>query len=147
MMQLNKVGAILGKVKGVNAMTDVTGFGLLGHLIEMAEGSGLSAVLNFSKVPLIAEHLVDYVELGAVPGGTNRNWDSYGHKVRLENKSVAHLQKNILADPQTSGGLLIAVSKESLGEVIEILQENGLAERTSPIGELINPGGFAVSVI
>lgn len=147
MMQLNKVGEELGKMKGVHAMTDVTGFGLLGHLIEMAEGSGLSARVDFSKVPLIADHLVDYVEMGAVPGGTNRNWDSYGHKVRLENNSAAHLHKSILADPQTSGGLLIAVNKESVGEVVDILNENGLSERTTPIGELIVSDDFAVSVI
>lgn len=147
MMQLNKVGAELGKVKGVHAMTDVTGFGLLGHLIEMAEGSGLSAWVDFSKVPLIADHLVDYVEMGAVPGGTNRNWDSYGQKVRLENNNAAHLHKNILADPQTSGGLLIAVDKESLAEVIAILKENDLTERTIPIGELVESNEFAVSVI
>lgn len=147
MMQLNKVGAELGKIKGVHAMTDVTGFGLLGHLIEMAEGSGLSAWVDFSKVPLIADHLVDYVEMGAVPGGTNRNWDSYGQKVRLENNNAAHLHKNILADPQTSGGLLIAVDKESLDEVIAILKENDLTERTIPIGELVESNEFAVSVI
>jgi selenide,water dikinase len=147
MMQLNKVGAELGKIKGVHAMTDVTGFGLLGHLIEMAEGSGLSAWVDFSKVPLIADHLVDYVEMGAVPGGTNRNWDSYGQKVRLENNNAAHLHKNILADPQTSGGLLIAVDKESLDEVIAILKKNDLTERTIPIGELVESNEFAVSVI
>jgi selenide,water dikinase len=147
MMQLNKVGALLGGIAGVHAMTDVTGFGLLGHLIEMAEGSGLSAWVDFSKVPLIATHLIDYVEMGAVPGGTNRNWDSYGQKVRLENNSNAHLHKSILADPQTSGGLLIAVSKECLGEVVAVLQASGLTERTTPIGELVESNEFVVSVI
>jgi selenide,water dikinase len=147
MMQLNKIGALLGGVAGVSAMTDVTGFGLLGHLIEMAEGSGLSAVVNFSKVPLISDRLVDYVEMGAVPGGTNRNWDSYGHKVSTVNSSAASLHKNILADPQTSGGLLISVSKESLNEVVAILNEGGLSDRTTPIGELTNAGSFAVTVI
>jgi selenide,water dikinase len=147
MMMLNKIGAMVAKIDGVHAMTDVTGFGLLGHLIEMAEGSGLSAVVDFSRVPLIADHLIDYVEMGAVPGGTNRNWDSYGHKVNLENKSMASLHKNILADPQTSGGLLIAVSKESLGDVIAVLTEHGLGERTTPIGEIVDAGSFAVSVI
>jgi selenide,water dikinase len=147
MMMLNKVGAMVAKIDGVHAMTDVTGFGLLGHLIEMAEGSGLSAVVDFSRVPLIADHLIDYVEMGAVPGGTNRNWDSYGHKVNLENKSMASLHKNILADPQTSGGLLIAVSKDSLSDVIAVLTEHGLGERTTPIGEIVDAGSFAVSVI
>jgi selenide,water dikinase len=147
MMQLNKIGALLGGVAGVSAMTDVTGFGLLGHLIELAEGSGLSAVVDFSKVPLISDRLVDYVEMGAVPGGTNRNWDSYGHKVSTVNSSAASLHKNILADPQTSGGLLISVSKESLNEVVAILNEGGLSDRTTPIGELTNAGSFAVTVI
>jgi selenide,water dikinase len=147
MMQLNKIGSLIAKIPGVSAMTDVTGFGLLGHLIEMAEGSGLSAVIEFSKVPLISDMLMDYVEKGAVPGGTNRNWDSYGHKVKLEDNTNALLHKNILADPQTSGGLLIAVSRESLTEVIAIMNEHGLGERTTPIGELVSAGNFAVTII
>lgn len=147
MMQLNKIGSRVAKIPGVNAMTDVTGFGLLGHLIEMAEGSGLSAAVDFSKVPLISDKLVDYVEMGAVPGGTNRNWDSYGHKVKLENSSLINLHKNILADPQTSGGLLMAVSRESLSEVVAALNEYGLADRTSPIGELVESWDFTVTVL
>ena len=147
MMQLNKIGAIMGKIKGVHAMTDVTGFGLLGHLIEMAEGSGKSAIINFESVPLISDRLIDYVEMGSVPGGTNRNWDSYGHKVYFHSEKNKVLQKNILADPQTSGGLLIAVAKDSIQEVIEQLKQNGLADRTLPIGEITEVGDFAVSVI
>jgi selenide,water dikinase len=146
MMQLNRIGAIMGKINGVHAMTDVTGFGLLGHLIEMAEGSGMSANINFSSVPLISDRLVEYVELGSVPGGTNRNWDSYGHKVHFQEGQHKLLQKNILADPQTSGGLLIAVAKETAEEVIEKLKENGLSDRTIPIGEITAAGDFAVSV-
>jgi len=146
MMKLNKIGAIMGRVKGVHAMTDVTGFGLLGHLIEMAEGSGLSAILNFSSVPLICERLVEYVEMGSVPGGTNRNWESYGHKVNFLEKNNMILQKNILADPQTSGGLLIAVAKENLEEVRILLEENGMADRTEAIGEITPAGEFAVTV-
>ncbi|MEN9952828.1 MAG: hypothetical protein RLZZ520_1096 [Bacteroidota bacterium] len=147
MMQLNKIGSLVAKIPGVHAMTDVTGFGLLGHLIEMAEGSGLSAVVEFAKVPLISDKLVDYVEKGAVPGGTNRNWDSYGHKVKLEDNSAALLHRNILADPQTSGGLLISVSRENLDEVVAIMNEQGLGERTTPIGEMVAAGSFAVNVI
>ncbi len=146
MMQLNKIGAIMGKIDGVHAMTDVTGFGLLGHLIEMVEGSGMSANINFDAVPLISERLVEYVEMGSVPGGTNRNWDSYGHKVHFQNEQNIGLQKNILADPQTSGGLLIAVARESIEEVIEHLKQNGLSDRTTPIGEITGAGDFAVSV-
>ncbi len=146
MMQLNKVGNRLGAVAGVHAMTDVTGFGLLGHLIEMAEGSGLSATIEFNRVPLISKSLIEYVEMGAVPGGTHRNWDSYGHKVQLENTGVESLYKSILADPQTSGGLLISVGRDSLEEVISILNEFGLSERTTPIGEMHESGSFAVRV-
>ncbi len=146
MMQLNKVGSRLGAVAGVHAMTDVTGFGLLGHLIEMAEGSGLSATIEFDRVPLISERLIEYVEMDAVPGGTNRNWDSYGHKVQLENTGAESLYKNILADPQTSGGLLISVGRDSLEEVVSILNEFGLSERTTPIGEMHESGSFAVRV-
>jgi selenide,water dikinase len=80
MMQLNKAGATLGNIKGVTAMTDVTGFGLLGHLIEMAEGSGLSATLDVKKIPLMLPDLISYIEQKAVPGGTHRNWESYGRQ-------------------------------------------------------------------
>jgi len=146
MMQLNKIGAIMGKIEGVHAMTDVTGFGLLGHLIEMAEGSGMSAQIHFGSVPLISDQLMEYVELGSVPGGTNRNWDSYGHKVQFHNVESQLLQKNILADPQTSGGLLISVAKDAIIEVIEALEQNGLSDRVTPIGEITEAGSFAVSV-
>jgi len=146
MMQLNKIGAIVGKIDGVHAMTDVTGFGLLGHLIEMVEGSGMSAKIYFSTVPLISDRLVEYIEMGSVPGGTNRNWDSYGHKVHFGNIQHQVLQKNILADPQTSGGLLIAVSKDALQDVIEQLKQNGLSDSITPIGEITASEDFAVSV-
>ncbi len=146
MMKLNKIGAALGRIKGVHAMTDITGFGLLGHLIEMAEGSGLSAMLNFSAVPMISDRLMDYVGMGSVPGGTNRNWDSYGHKVDFADKSSMAIQKNILADPQTSGGLLVAVAKESIEAVRTLLVENGLSDRTQTIGEIMPAADFAVTV-
>jgi selenide,water dikinase len=146
MMQLNKIGAIMGKIDGVHAMTDVTGFGLLGHMIEMVEGSGMSAKLNFDAVPLISDRLVEYVELGSVPGGTNRNWDSYGHKVHFQHEQNRSLQKNILSDPQTSGGLLIAVAKDAIQEVIELFKQSGLSDRTTPIGEITAAGDFAVNV-
>lgn len=147
MMKLNKIGSIVSKVEGVHAITDVTGFGLLGHLIEMAEGSGLSARLNFNSVPLISDTLIDYVEKGSVPGGTHRNWDSYGHKVTFGDADRSALYKSILADPQTSGGLLLSVSKESLQGVQAIMKENGLESYTVPIGELTASEGFAVTVI
>ena len=147
MMKLNKIGAIISKLNGVHAITDVTGFGLLGHLIEMAEGSGLSANLEFTSVPLISDMLINYVEKGSVPGGTNRNWDSYGHKVYLRESEQAIMQKSILADPQTSGGLLISVSKESLEELTSIMIEHGLEDYIEPVGELTEAGNYAVTII
>ena len=132
MMQLNKTGEILGSIKGVNAMTDVTGFGLLGHLVEMAEGSGLSAVIDFEKVPLIIEDLKNYIDQKCVPGGTTRNWDSYGDKIA----NISDYQKTILADPQTSGGLLIAVEEASVEKVKQILSKEGI-EFIKPIGRFI----------
>ncbi len=132
MMQLNKVGEALGKLKCVHAITDVTGFGLLGHLTEMAESSGLSAVVHFDSVPLITPDLLEYVAQKSVPGGTGRNWDSYGHKIG----EITATQKAILADPQTSGGLLIAVQKQNVHEVIQLLQENDLGNFINPIGVL-----------
>lgn len=122
MMQLNKVGEALGKLKSVHAMTDVTGFGLLGHLTEMAEGSGLSATVDFKNIPLITPVLHDYINAGCVPGGNGRNWDSYGDKIAFENNVDAAYAKAILADPQTSGGLLIAVAPESADEIKDLLR-------------------------
>ncbi len=133
MMQLNKVGEQLGKIKGVTAMTDVTGFGLLGHLVEMAEGSGLSAVIDFKNVPVITNDLPFYVAEKSVPGGTNRNWDSYGEKIG----TITDYQKAILADPQTSGGLLIAVDENAVAKVQEILKQNGLENFIPAIGSLV----------
>lgn len=136
MMVLNKIGSIVSSNPSVHAMTDVTGFGLLGHLIEMAEGSGCGARIYFDKIPQLGQQLVDYVDQGCVPGGTHRNWESYGGKVHVENDARAILYRNILADPQTSGGLLMAVAKEKIGEVQSLLRENGLGSFTEPIGEI-----------
>ncbi len=120
MTTLNKPGEILGKLETVKAMTDVTGFGLLGHLAEMCEGSGLSATIQFDQVPVIPS--VDhYLDQGCVPGGTNRNWNSYGDKIG----TVSDRQKQILADPQTSGGLLIAVDKEGTDAFEKLMLDQG----------------------
>jgi selenide, water dikinase len=106
MTELNKVGAVIGKMPYVHAMTDVTGFGLLGHLVEMCEASDTMAQVQISAVPLLDESVLKhYLSLKCFPGGTVRNWDSYGHKVVLPSEEA----KFLLADPQTSGGLLVAV--------------------------------------
>ncbi len=123
MVTLNKLGETFGRLKMVTAMTDTTGFGLLGHLAEMCEGSGLSATIEFNKVPVIAS-LPGYLEQGCIPGGTHRNWASYGHKVRVTTEE----QKYILADPQTSGGLLVAVSAGDAPAFQALLQQEGLPE-------------------
>ena len=130
MVQLNKFGAVLGKLPYVKALTDVTGFGLLGHLTEMAEGSGLSAVVEFDAVPTLS--MVDeYLAQKSFPGGTVRNWDSYGHKI----SSLTEQQRYILADPQTSGGLLIAVADASTDEFERVARENGFT--LQPFGQLV----------
>ena len=147
MMVLNKIGASFGKMGSVHAMTDVTGFGLLGHLIEMAEGSGLSAEIDFNKIPLITDMIHEYVNSGCVPGGTNRNWDSYGEKVSFRNTDSLELQKNILADPQTSGGLLVSVDKNAVEEFQKVLTENGMEEYCNPIGRITSKSLSTVTVI
>ncbi|MEJ7736301.1 MAG: selenide, water dikinase SelD [Chitinophagaceae bacterium] len=137
MMKLNKVGEALGGCKSVTAMTDITGFGLLGHLAEMAEGSGVSAIVDFDNVPLITDDLRNYISLNSVPGGMVRNWESYGEKIRFTGQGDHHYQKAILADPQTSGGLLIAVDEDGLDEVTQLLQRWDLGSFTIPIGRII----------
>jgi selenide,water dikinase len=144
MMQLNKVGEALGKINSVHAMTDVTGFGLLGHLIEMAEGSNISAELNIKKVPLITSDLVDYINMKAVPGGTNRNLDSYGHKCKFNIDE--HIGRSILADPQTSGGLLISVGEDAIPQVRETLQQFGIVDFLEPIGRITSKKEHVVEV-
>ncbi len=104
MVKLNVIGAKLAELESVCAMTDVTGFGLMGHLAEMCEGSGLNAEIEFNSVPVFPE-IEEYLLQNAIPGGTKRNWKSYGHKINLKDD----YQRNILCDPQTSGGLLVAV--------------------------------------
>ncbi|MDO9321328.1 MAG: selenide, water dikinase SelD [Pseudomonas sp.] len=139
MCTLNTPGSRFGKLAGVTAMTDVTGFGLLGHLLEMADGSGLTAQLEFAAVPRLPG--VDYyLEQGCVPGGTHRNFDSYGEKVA----PLTDEQKFLLCDPQTSGGLLVAVTAEGEAEFLAVAAELGL--ELAPIGALVERQTYAVEV-
>jgi selenide,water dikinase len=121
MMRLNNVGIELGRLKGVNAMTDVTGFGLLGHLLEMCQGSKLSATIYRSKVPLLDESVLDYINRGCVSGGSQRNWESISQDVR----EVDTVSQALLCDPQTSGGLLIAVAPNCIDAVKAVLTSAG----------------------
>ena len=121
MCRLNSVGAKLGPMPGVRAVTDVTGFALLGHLLEMCEGSGVQAELVFDAIPVL-EPVPEYIAQGCVPGGTGRNFASYGHKVA----SLNDFQKALLCDPQTSGGLLIAVAPDSAVALETVLRDAGI---------------------
>ncbi|PVX51863.1 selenophosphate synthase [Balneicella halophila] len=130
MMELNKIGQKLSKISGIKAMTDVTGFGLLGHLVEMCEGSNLSAEIYLDKVPLLPK-VHEYLDQGCIPGGTHRNWASYGDKVKLSSEK----DKFILCDPQTSGGLMIAVESSAVEEVKSLLAKENI--HVQSFGKLI----------
>ena len=130
MMQLNKIGSKLSKIAGIKAMTDVTGFGLLGHLVEMCEGSNLSAEIWLDKIPLLPK-VHEYLDQQCIPGGTYRNWDSYGDKVQLRSDD----DKFILCDPQTSGGLMIAVAPSAVEEIKSLLAKEGL--QVESFGKLV----------
>jgi selenide, water dikinase len=122
MKKLNKIGQKFGTLPYIQAMTDVTGFGLLGHLCEMCEASDLSAIVEFDKVPTLDSALLaHYLDLQCIPGGTNRNWDSYGHKIA----GASERQKHLLADPQTSGGLMVAVEADFESEFRDFAAKEG----------------------
>jgi selenide, water dikinase len=145
MVKLNIIGEQLGELDYVRAMTDVTGFGLLGHLSEMCQGSGLRAVIEFDKVPKI-DVIDGYLQQNCIPGGTNRNWSSYGSNIA----EITERQKNILADPQTSGGLLVAVAPGYESRFEDLLRQNGIPEKNIiAFGWLQENGGndILVSVV
>ena len=132
MIRLNEIGTTFGKLPFVQAMTDVTGFGLLGHLVEMCEASGVSAALAMSQVPLLdREALMYYLTEKCIPGGTGRNWESYGHKIG----QLTEVQRSLLCDPQTSGGLLVAVDPLEKEAFENTAAEHGL--RLDPIGQIL----------
>lgn len=134
MTALNKAGEALGKIKGVNAMTDVTGFGLLGHLVEMTEGSGLSAELYYQDIP-VADGVREYISQRVFPDATTRNWSSYSDKVKFE-KGVNVMEAfTLLPDPQTNGGLLVSVREES-AEALKAVAGKELV----PVGRMVKEG-------
>ena len=139
MLKLNSLGSSFGTLSCVNAMTDVTGFGLLGHLCEVCEGSGLSAEIELSKIPVF-DFLEDYIKQGSMPGGTTRNWNSYGKKI----SALTEDQKSILADPQTSGGLLLSVNEEDALLFEKFAQANGILLK--PFGRLVPKNKHVVSI-
>ncbi len=140
MCTLNKIGADISALEGVTAITDVTGFGLLGHLSEICEGSNISARVRFEDVPLLPK-VKEYWAMGCVPGGTRRNFESYGHKIA----KMTPEQQDILCDAQTSGGLLCAVRKESVDEFLALTRKAGLELKS--IGETMERGESLIDVL
>lgn len=136
--KLNKIGEVLGPLPEVHAVTDVTGFGLMGHLIEMAEGSNLSAEINYGQLSLM-EGVKDLLEQNIIPDATYRNWNAYSEKT-LINPDVNQVESfQILPDPQTNGGLLFSVAPSSLEEIQILLRKHGYDNHVLPIGRFVEP--------
>jgi selenide,water dikinase len=132
--KLNKPGKALSTLPSVHALTDVTGFGLLGHLLELSRGAGLTAKLHMQQIPLLptVQHLA---ENGYVTGASGRNWAAYGHEVHLSDQ-ISAVQQMLLTDPQTSGGLLVSCDAAAVDEVLALFRREGFAE-AAVIGEMI----------
>ncbi|MDD5373052.1 MAG: selenide, water dikinase SelD [Sulfurimonas sp.] len=140
MVTLNKIGASLSTLESVVTMTDVTGFGLLGHLSEVCEASNISATVWFERVPLLP-NVEKYRTLGCIAGGTRKNFMSYGHKI----SEMSQQQREILCDAQTSGGLLVFVKKDGVEEFYEATRQAGL--KLEPIGETVAKSEHLVKVL
>jgi selenide,water dikinase len=145
LIQLNSIGEALGKIDAVTALTDVTGFGLLGHLIEMAEGSNCSASIQYNAIPILPS-IKNYLAQRIVPDATFRNWNGYSHKVKFETGVNVMEAFQTLPDPQTNGGLLIAVEPQGLAIVQELLKANGYEAFIQPIGYLTEPQEKCITV-
>ena len=143
MTNLNSGGAKAMNAVGVNACTDITGYGLLGHLLEMCKGSNVSVTLDFIEIPLI-QGVYELAQKGFIPGGTKRNLDYVSSQVNFS-KNISQEQQYILADAQTSGGLLISVSQEKADELVKILNINNCLT-SSIIGKVYNPAESTIYV-
>ena len=143
MTHLNRGAAEAMNAIGVHACTDVTGYGLLGHLFEMCQASGVSATLEFNTIPLI-EGVYELAQKGFIPGGTKRNMDYVSSHVNFS-KTLSKEQQYLLADAQTSGGLIISVAKEKVQDLQSLLNENGCLT-SSIIGNVYNPAEFSIYV-
>ncbi|MGD8789575.1 MAG: selenide, water dikinase SelD [Burkholderiales bacterium] len=140
--RLNRPGTVLSAMPGVHAITDVTGFGLLGHLLEICRASDVAAWICFGDVPVFAS-AAELARAGLVTGASARNWESYGNSVSLPDEH-AGWQRNVLTDPQTSGGLLVCCSPEETSRVIEVFRNGGF-ESACRIGKLTSgPAGIDV---
>lgn len=140
--KLNKPGVALSQLEGVHALTDVTGFGLAGHLLEMARGSNLMAQIDWNAIPVVQE-AVEHVKADIFTGASTRNWAGYGSEVKLAS-NLELWQQNLLTDPQTSGGLLIACAPEQEAEVLSILNSGGF-NNAKKIGHFAAGSGLSVA--
>jgi selenide,water dikinase len=129
--RLNTPGPDLAALPGVHALTDVTGFGLAGHLLEICRGSKLSAVVSFDDLPLIPEAL-EWAKQGVATGASDRNWKGYGSEVALNGEEW---KRKLISDPQTSGGLLVACAPHAVEAVLKEFERRGFAE-AKVIGKL-----------
>ena len=140
--QLNTPGMKLAELPGVHAMTDVTGFGLAGHLLEVCRGSGLGAAIRFDDLPVLEEALA-WAREGVATGASARNWAGYGHEVNCP-ADFADWKRNLVSDPQTSGGLLVACAPEAADQVLGIFRSEGFALATR-IG-IMTPGSAVLTI-
>ena len=140
--KLNTPGTKLGQLEEVHALTDVTGFGLLGHLLEIAKGSNAGARLDWKSIPLLPGAL-EFAGEGIATGASGRNWTGYGSRVRL-GAGIGDAERAVLTDPQTSGGLLVACAPAACEQVLEIFRADGF-ERAAVVGEIV-AGAPEVSV-
>jgi selenide,water dikinase len=139
--KLNTPGPALADLPGVHALTDVTGFGLLGHLLEVCKGSNVGAHIEWDAVPLLPG-VGDLVRAGLKTGASTRNWNGYGERVDLG--AHGDIEKTLLTDPQTSGGLLVTCAPEAVGAVLDLFRREGF-DRAAVIGE-IHAGSPAVEI-
>lgn len=140
--KLNKPGMALAQLEGVHALTDVTGFGLAGHLLELARGAKLEAKLKWDAIPVVAE-AIQLVQQNIFTGASTRNWAGYGSEVKLAD-SLGLWQQNLLTDPQTSGGLLISCAPEVEQDVLAILQAGDFGS-AKKIGCFAEGSGLSVA--
>ncbi|KRB70522.1 selenide, water dikinase [Noviherbaspirillum sp. Root189] len=133
--KLNKPGKSLSGLSGVHALTDVTGFGLLGHALELARGAGVEVRINMPDVPLLP-NVEELAAKGYITGASGRNWAGYGHDVVLS-EAVTPVQQALLTDPQTSGGLLVSCTAESVEEVLALFRKEGF-EDAQVVGEIVD---------
>lgn len=144
--KLNSLGAELGKLRSVSAMTDITGFGLLGHLTEMATGSRLSAEINFNAIPRLPG-VEQYIAAGVTPDATYRNWNAYSPTTEIGTGVDPMASFMLLPDPQTNGGLLFAVDPADAEDVAVVLRQHGYGDFARPIGRFTAPGAKLVTVL